>query len=122
MYKRIEAEKELIEKYGFKSTGAKHEENYYTWWHMSFYLFEKWGIDKRKAHLSSLIISGQITRDEALAELEKNPVYPKLGIEDKVMRYPKHEYTDYPNDEKLWKFLSKVVRLVRSLSRRTSGI
>lgn len=112
-YNREEAIKTLEKEYGFKPYGEKHCENIFTWWFMNYYLFEKWGIDKRKAHLSSLILSGQITREQALAELEKNPVYPQLGIEEKVMRYPKHEYTDYATDEKLWNFISKLVRYAR---------
>jgi len=112
MYNRKESEKMLIEKYSFQSTGEKHEENYFTWWFQSYYLFTKFGFDKRKPHLSSLINSGQMTRDEALAELEKNPVYPKLGIEKQAMKYPKHLHDDYPKDERLYNFICKVVRLL----------
>jgi hypothetical protein len=83
-YNRTEAEKELIEKYGFVSTGDKHEENYFTWWFQNWYLFEKWGIDKRKAHLSSMIVSGQISRADALEIVMSNPVYPEFGIEERV--------------------------------------
>jgi len=103
----------LEEKCGYKRTGEKHCENYFTWWFQNWYLFEKWGIDKRRAHYSSLILSGQMTRDEALFALTANPVYPELGIEEKVRKYPKHEYTDYKTDEWLWSFISKIVRLCR---------
>lgn len=98
-YNRLEAEQELIEKFGFKSTGEKHEENYFTWWFQNFYLFEKFGIDKRKAHYSSLINSDQMTREEALARVHRRPVYPELGIETKVMKYPSHEHSAYPMDK-----------------------
>lgn len=113
-YNREEAIETLEREYGFKPYGEKHCENIYTWWFMNFYLFEKFGIDKRKAHLSSLILSGQMTREDALLELQKCPVYPNLGIEDRVLRYPKHEYTDYPNDEKVFNFISKVIKYARS--------
>lgn len=112
-YNRKEAIRTLEEKYGFKPYGEKHCENIFTWWFQNFYLYEKWGIDKRKAHLSSEIISGQITRKEALEILDERPVYPELGIEQKALRYLKHEYTDYPNNERLWEFLSKIVRGLR---------
>lgn len=108
-YNRKQAEQELYEKVGYVSTGGKHEENYFTWWFQNWYLFEKWGIDKRKAHLSSLIVSGQMTRDEALLELQKSPVYPLLGIEKKVMSYPKHEHEDYPMDP----WYNRIARFVR---------
>jgi len=94
-YNRGEAEKFLCESYGYVSTGEKHEENYFTWWFQNFYLFEKFGIDKRKAHYSSMINSDQMTRDEAMEKLAGNPVYPDIGL-TKVLRYPKHEHTDYP--------------------------
>lgn len=110
-YNRADAEKELTKKYGYVSTGAKHEENYFTWWFQNFYLFEKWGIDKRKAHLSSMIVSGQITRQEALDELERSPVYPKLGIEEKMLKYKKHEHEEYPMD----KWYGRISKLVKWL-------
>lgn len=110
-YNRTDAEKELIEKFGFKSTGGKHEENYFTWWHMNFYLFEKFGIDKRKAHFSSMINSGQMTRQEALDLLTASPIYPELGIEARALKYPKHEHSDYPMDpwyDRIAKFVKYV--------------
>lgn len=113
-YNRTEAIKTLEKEYGYQSYGEKHHENIFTRWFQNFYLYEKWGIDKRKAHLSSEIISGQITRKEALKVLDERPIYPELGIEGRVMKYQKHEYTDYPTDEKLWKFLSKVIKYARS--------
>lgn len=109
-YNRAEAEKFLIEKYGFKSTGEKHEENYFTWWFQNFYLFEKYGIDKRKAHYSSMINSGQMTRQEALDRLQQNPVYPELGIEKRAMGYTKHSHYHFKMD-KWYGRISKLVKL-----------
>ena len=118
MYNRKESEQMLIEKYNFQSTGLKHEENVFTKWYQNFYLFTKFGIDKRKAHLSSLINSGQMTRKEAMIKLQENPIYPKLGIEDKVMKYPIRPYTDFPTDEKLWKLLGTLIRQLRKPYRK----
>jgi hypothetical protein len=117
-YNRNRAIDFLTQHYGYQTYGEKHTESVFTRWFQSFYLFEKFGIDKRKAHLSSLILSGQITREEALQELENSPVYPELGIEKRIMRYPKHEYTDYPNDEKVFEFISKVIRTIRDSLKR----
>lgn len=112
-YNRKKSEIMLIKnKYGFQSTGEKHEENIFTKWFQNFYLFEKFNIDKRKAHLSSLIHSDQITREEALFELEKNPIYPLFGIEKKVMTYPKHSHYDFKTD-KWFNRISKIVRIFR---------
>lgn len=114
-YNRKESEKMLIEKYGFQSTGEKHEENIFTRWYQSFYLFEKFGIDKRKPHFSSLIMSGQMTRKEAMDLLAERPVYPELGIERRVMNYPKRSHYDFKTDEKIWLFVGTIVRALRRL-------
>lgn len=112
-YNRKESEKMLIEKYGFQSTGEKHEESIFTKWFQNFYLYEKFGIDKRKAHYSSLILSGQMTRSQAKERLLETLEYPELGIERQVLRYPKHKHTDFKTDKwfdriskfiKIWKY------------------
>lgn len=108
-YNREHAEKYLTEKYGFKSTGEKHEENFFTWWFQNYYLFIKFGIDKRKAHYSSMILSGQMSRKDALDKLQLNPVYPALGIEKKVMKYAKHAHEDYKMDKKY----ERIARLIK---------
>lgn len=111
-YNREEAIKELSERFGWKDYGAKHEESIWTKWFQSYYLFEKFGIDKRKAHLSSLIVSGQITRQKALEELAINPVYPLLGIEKRVIEYPKRNHFDFKTDKWYDRF-SKIIRLLK---------
>lgn len=114
-YDRGEALKILGEKYDYKPYHEKHCESMFTWWFQNWYLFEKFGIDKRKAHLSSLIASGQMTRSEALEELAHCPVYPDIGFTDRqmhqILKYPKRPYTDFKTDEKLFNFISKVIKL-----------
>ena len=113
MYKSREAKKILFEKYGWQDYGAKHEESIFTQWFQNFYLFEKFGIDKRRAHLSSLINSEQLDRDTALKIIQNPPLYTKMGIEEEVMEYPKHSHYDYATDEKLFNFISKIVKFLR---------
>jgi aminotransferase len=115
MYKSKEYKKLLEQEYGWKDYGAKHEESIFTQWFQNFYLFEKFGIDKRKAHLSSLIASGQMTRSQALFELTASPIYPKLGIEEKVLQYPKREHNEFKQDEWLFNLISKIVRKIKCL-------
>lgn len=112
-YNRNDSGKILSETYDWGDVGQKHEESEFTKWHMNFYLFKKFGIDKRKAHYSSQIVSGQMTRDEALTRLEESPEYPELGIERRALRYEKHGHREYPTDEQLWLFLSDVVKFLR---------
>lgn len=110
-YNRNEAARILTQDYGWKEYGEKHCESVFTAWFQNYYLYEKFGIDKRKAHLSSLINSGQMTREEALASLERNPYYPHLPRLEKVMEFKRHSHDEYPHDNydliasfmKLWK-------------------
>ena len=70
----------LESKYGWKNYGGKHYESIFTRWFQSYYLPEKFNIDKRKVHLSALINSGQLTREMALEEMKKE-TYPSSLIE-----------------------------------------
>lgn len=110
-YNRNEAIKELQERFGYIPYGEKHCESVFTQWFQNFYLYQKFGIDKRKAHLSSEINSGQMTRAEAKAILGEQPVYPQLGIEHYI-KYPKHSHYDFKTDEWLFNAISKVIRLI----------
>jgi N-acetyl sugar amidotransferase len=55
--------------------GGHHHENHYTKFFQSYYLPQKFNIDKRKTELSALVRSGQISREVALAEIEASS-YP----------------------------------------------
>lgn len=112
-YDRKESEQMLIDTYGFQSTGEKHEESVFTKWYQNFYLYEKFGIDKRKAHYASLINSGQMTREEAMSLLTTSPVYPEIGIENKVLKYPKQRHEDFNNDEALFELISKIIKQIK---------
>ncbi len=113
LYNRQHAINILEKEYGYKNYGEKHCENIFTWWFQNYYLFEKFGFDKRKPHLSSLINSGQMTRSEALAELGKNPVYPQIGIEDRIKKYGKRSHYAFATDEWLFLLISKIIRTLR---------
>lgn len=82
-YNKKEARKLLEENLGWKDYGGKHFESIFTRFYQGYILPNKFNIDKRKAHLSSLIISGQISREEALEELERPPYSPDQMEEDK---------------------------------------
>jgi N-acetyl sugar amidotransferase len=74
-YSRDEAKAVITAELGWQDYGGKHHESIYTRFYQGYFLPRKFGFDKRKSHLSSLVCSGQITRDEALIELEQPP-YP----------------------------------------------
>ena len=74
------AVKEIIKKeLGWGDYGGKHYESVFTKFYQAYILPQKFKIDKRKAHLSTLICSGQITKEEALKELEL-PLYTDAGL------------------------------------------
>ncbi|MES2528815.1 MAG: N-acetyl sugar amidotransferase [Bdellovibrionota bacterium] len=81
-YHKDEAKKLLQEKLDWRDYGGKHYESIFTKFYQAHILPVKFNVDKRKAHLSTLINSGQISRDAALQELKK-PLYdPKELKED----------------------------------------
>ncbi len=121
-YNVAEAKAIMSQKFGWQDYGKKHYESRFTKFFQAHYLPVKFGYDKRKAHLSSLIVSGEISRSEALAELEK-PLYDeqslaadkafvlkKLGYTEEdwanIMTAPTKRHQDYPN-------FAKLVRLER---------
>ena len=70
-YKKMEAKRFLIDEFGWRDYGGKHYESVFTRFYQGYILPTKYGIDKRKAHLSNLICNGEITRAQALEELSK---------------------------------------------------
>lgn len=75
-YNRDSALQELYDFCEFKYYGSKHLENTLTAFAQLYWFPQKFNVDKRKSHLSSMIVSGQISREEALKQL-KTPLYDK---------------------------------------------
>lgn len=116
-YVKEDAINELHERFGWQRYGNKHFENIFTRFYEGYWLPKKFGYDKRRAHFSSLIVTGQLTREEAL-EIIKNPPYPieeamqdmelvakKLGITraefEELMKGENKTYRDYKS-EMVW--------------------
>jgi len=74
-YVKSDIKKRIKEELGWQDYGGKHYESIFTRFYQGYILPRKFNIDKRKAHLSNLIVAGQVTREEALEELKK-PTYP----------------------------------------------
>lgn len=70
-YTKSDAIKELEEFCDYKYYEAKHLENIFTKFVQVYWLYNKFGVDKRKSHLSSMIVSGQLSRDEAIEILNR---------------------------------------------------
>lgn len=129
-YKKEEVMDILQNELGWVYYGGKHYESVYTRFYQGYILPEKFNIDKRRGHLSDLIRSGQIPRDQAIEEMKK-PGYPeKLLKQDKdfvmkkfnmgsetfeaMMKLPVKSYKDYPNQFSNVQNLKKIVNLLRS--------
>jgi N-acetyl sugar amidotransferase len=114
-YNKSDATKILEDNLGWIRYGSKHYESVYTRFYQGFILPRKFNIDKRKAHLSTLICSGQIDRESALNEIKLPPyldsdllrqdlefVRKKLNLTssefDKIMDAPPKSIGDYPNN------------------------
>lgn len=71
-YVKNNAEELLESKFGWKKFQHKHHESRFTRFYEDFWLKNKFGFDRRKVHFSSLILSGQMTREEALLRIKKS--------------------------------------------------
>ena len=116
-YNRKKAFKELYDFCGFEYYGAKHLENILTAFVQLYWLPKKFNLDKRSSHLSSMIVSNQITREDALKELNKlmnryiEFIKEKLKISENefqsLMNNTPHLHEDYPT-EKMTPILRKI--------------
>jgi N-acetyl sugar amidotransferase len=69
-YNKVATEKFLEEKFGWKKFQHKHHESRFTRFFEDYWLPRKFGYDRRKAHFSSLILTQQMTREEALERIK----------------------------------------------------
>jgi N-acetyl sugar amidotransferase len=83
-FNKAAAKAQLINELGWRDYGGKHFESIFTRFYQGYILPRKFGADKRRAHLSSLILSGQITRDEALRQLQQPTYDEALQQQDKA--------------------------------------
>jgi N-acetyl sugar amidotransferase len=70
-YIKADAEQLLFEKYGWEKFKHKHHESRFTRFYEDYWLPRKFGFEKRRAHFSSLILTGQMTREDALLRISK---------------------------------------------------
>lgn len=126
-YSKKAAMRTLEKNFGWKYYGGKHFESTFTKFFQSYYLPEKFGYDKKRAHLSSLIVGGEMTREEALEEMDDTSAYTKeqmmedlgyilkkLDISqaewEQIMRAPVKSEDDYANSKKMIYFFTTVKR------------
>lgn len=127
-YIKSNAIKLLEKEYGWTAYPQKHFESRFTKFYEGYWLPERFGFDTRRVQFSSLILTGQMTREQALEELKKpsynietietefNYIATKLGITSEELRgyfmMPKKFYWDYENQESLFKMGAKMLKLL----------
>jgi N-acetyl sugar amidotransferase len=130
-YQKKNAQKVLKELYGWEYYGGHHHENLFTKFTISYWMPEKFSIDKRLITLSAQVISGEISRDEALEiinkpsfdssriEEEKKFVIKKLGFSEdefeKIWESPNKTFFDYPSNYAIIKRFTKIIIPIVSL-------
>lgn len=117
-YVKTDVKQAIIRELEWRDYGGKHYESVFTRFYQGYILPVKFGIDKRKAHLSNLIFSGQITKAEALSELSK-PIYDPEQLQtdydfvlkkfnltgeefEEIMKQPRREHNEYKVEQSIW--------------------
>ena len=132
-FNKKEAEQILSSKYDWKPYSQKHFESRFTRFYEGYWLTERFNFDMRRTELSSLILSNQISRKQALTILKKPPleksfvkkefnyIATKLGIsEDELFYYfkmPKMYYWDYANNKNFLEIGEKFINLISPIRR-----
>jgi N-acetyl sugar amidotransferase len=125
-YEKKAVIKLLQDKLDLRFHDRKHHESKYTGFIQSYYLYKKFGIDYRRATLSSQICIGKVKREEVIDLLSEKPydvnqieadkvyIAKKLHISDieldRIIDLPAKYFWDYPNDKKKLKFIYDLYR------------
>jgi N-acetyl sugar amidotransferase len=126
-YKKLDALEVLKRDYGYKPYPHKHYESVFTRFYQGYLQPYKFGVDKRKPHLSSLIMNGEISREEALRQaqgiaypsekdMESDRLYfiKKMGWSEEkfedYMRRPEKPHDAYPSEAAFYRRLLSVYR------------
>jgi N-acetyl sugar amidotransferase len=123
-FNKDEAKNLLMKELDWRDYGGKHYESIFTKFYQAYILPEKFNVDKRRAHLSTLINSGQISREDALNELKKPLYEQKELVEDKdfvlkklnfseawfdsYIKRPPKSHLSFKSDQRIYNILAKV--------------
>jgi hypothetical protein len=127
-YRKEEAMQLLIDRFGWQRYAHKHYESRFTRFYEGYWLPTKFGYDKRRAHFSSLILTGQMSREDALERISR-PAYDaetiaadfeyiatKLDLSSEelrdLMNGPNRSYRDYPNSMGIIELGTRVLRML----------
>lgn len=125
----------LVKEVGYRKYAYKHYESVFTRFYQGYILPKKFNVDKRKLHLSTLVMSGQMKREEALETMKQIP-YPSAQDEaddieyflkkmgwtraqlDSYIARPEIPHTAYPSEKPLWDKLARIARRAKIVPKR----
>jgi hypothetical protein len=124
-YNKLIVLDELEKNYGYKRYPYKHYESIFTRFYQGYILPKKFGVDKRRLHLGTLVAAGQLDRDEALQGLEGIPYLSEEDLKsdlayflkkmkwtvetlDDYIARPEVSHAFYPTERPMWELLLKV--------------
>lgn len=127
-YHKEKAMQMLVDKFGYQKYPQKHFESRFTRFYESYWLFKRFGYDTRRVQYSSLILTNQMSRDEALEKLKTLPydeqkikndfeyISNKLSIDiDELQHYmdmEKRTYKDYKSQDFIYSIGAKAMRFL----------
>ncbi len=131
VYNKEDVKNFITEKLNWRDYGGKHYESVFTRFYQGYILPRRFKIDKRQYHLSTLIQSGQISREKALQEFAK-PNYDPKQLEtdydfvlkklqvskeefENYMDAPIKKHTDYKNIKTFWRRYFKLIRITKQI-------
>ena len=130
-YNKSAAKALISNQLGWRDYGSKHGESIITRFYQGYILPRKWHFDKRRAHLSTLICSNQMTREQALIELEQPPYDPltmhqdleyvskKLSLTpsefNQLLDLPNRRHEEFATDGHILKQIARIRQLKRRL-------
>ncbi|PBQ31511.1 ExsB family protein [Sphingobacteriaceae bacterium] len=128
-YNKDQAVEVITKEVGWRNYGGKHHESIFTKFYQTYILPQKFKIDKRRAHLATLICSGQVTKEQALLELQKPPYNPeeilkereyvlkKLGLSEeafeKIMQEKPRSHFEFKTEKQMWSNYFKFLKILK---------
>lgn len=123
-YNKSHAKEFLKQNYGWEYYGGHHHENIFTKFAISYWMYKKFGIDKRKITFSALILNNEMSRAEAITQLANTPynenevnemleyVAKKLDLTstelESIINNENRNYNDYKSYDYLLQYLTKI--------------
>jgi hypothetical protein len=124
----------MQKEFGYRPYPYKHYESVFTRFYQGYILPRKFGVDKRKLHLSTLITTGQMLREDALRMMQELPypdcnqeredyeyVLKKLGFAreefEQYMAAPAVPHSAYRSEKPMWDFFYRCYKGIEALRR-----